>query len=116
LTSDLSLEYGVTISRTIMTEEQWKEGELRSPSRQTGDNLMQCPNGCFTPMKTRFVKRIFYRRKEPIVIRDLEINVCEECGMESLPLRSAQMVERILSGQVEPVGEFVAPLFEPVAA
>lgn len=28
LVSDLSLEYDVTISRTIMTEEQWKKGEL----------------------------------------------------------------------------------------
>lgn len=28
LASDLSLEYDVTISRTIMTEEQWKNGEL----------------------------------------------------------------------------------------
>ena len=28
LTSDLSLEYNVTISRTIMTEEQWKKGDL----------------------------------------------------------------------------------------
>jgi predicted nucleotidyltransferase len=28
LASDLSLEYGVTISRTIMTEEQWKRGDL----------------------------------------------------------------------------------------
>lgn len=28
LASDLSLEYEVTISRTIMTEEQWKTGEL----------------------------------------------------------------------------------------
>ena len=28
LASDLSLEYDVTISRTIMTEEKWKIGEL----------------------------------------------------------------------------------------
>src|SRR3972149_10647020 len=28
LASDLSLEYNVTVSRTIMTEEQWKKGEL----------------------------------------------------------------------------------------
>ena len=28
LTSDLSLEYGVTISRTIMTEDQWEKGDL----------------------------------------------------------------------------------------
>ncbi len=28
LASDLSLEYDVTVSRTIMTEEQWKKGEL----------------------------------------------------------------------------------------
>ena len=28
LASDLSLEHNVTISRTIMTEEQWKKGDL----------------------------------------------------------------------------------------
>ena len=28
LTSNLSLEYNVTISRMIMTEEQWKKGDL----------------------------------------------------------------------------------------
>ena len=28
LASDLSLEYDVTISRTIMTEEQWQKGDL----------------------------------------------------------------------------------------
>jgi len=28
LASDLSLHYNVTISRTIMTEEQWKKGDL----------------------------------------------------------------------------------------
>ena len=28
LASNLSLEYDVTISRTIMTEEQWKKGDL----------------------------------------------------------------------------------------
>jgi predicted nucleotidyltransferase len=28
LASDLSLKYGVTISRTIMTEKQWKKGDL----------------------------------------------------------------------------------------
>ena len=28
LASDLSLEYDVTVSRTIMTEEQWKKGDL----------------------------------------------------------------------------------------
>jgi predicted nucleotidyltransferase len=28
LASDLSLKYGVTISRTIMTEEKWKMGDL----------------------------------------------------------------------------------------
>ncbi len=28
LASDLSLEYGVTISRTIMNEAQWKKGDL----------------------------------------------------------------------------------------
>jgi len=28
LASELSLEYDVTISRTIMTEEQWKQGDL----------------------------------------------------------------------------------------
>ena len=31
LASDLSLQYDVTISRTIMTEEQWKKGDLPVP-------------------------------------------------------------------------------------
>jgi len=77
---------------------------------------MECPNGCSTLMETAFVERIYYRAGKPIVIRGLEVNVCPECGSESLPLRSARLIETVLTGHMEPTGLFSAPLFQPVPA
>jgi hypothetical protein len=58
------------------------------------------------------VERIFYRKNgEPIVIRDLMINVCPECGQESMPLKSARMVEDILNGKIKPIGQFTAVMY-----
>ncbi len=76
---------------------------------------MQCPNGCAVSMKTVRVERIFYRAGEPVVIGDLEMYVCPDCGCESMPLRSARIVENVLNGQMEPAGQFSAPLFQPAA-
>lgn len=73
---------------------------------------MECPNGCSVPMKTVRVERIFYRAGKPIVIRGLEMYVCPECGCESMPLGSARIVETILNGRMEPIGQFSAPLFQ----
>jgi len=53
----------------------------------------------------------FYRAGRPIVIRDLEMHVCPECGCESMPLKSARIVENALNGRMEPTGQFSAPLF-----
>ena len=75
---------------------------------------MECPNGCSKPMETAFVERIYYRAGKPMVIRGLEVYVCPECGCESLPLRSARLVEKVLAGHVEPTGLFSAPLFQSV--
>jgi hypothetical protein len=72
---------------------------------------MECPNGCPVSMKSVRVERIFYRAGRPIVIRDLEMHVCPECGCESMPLKSARIVENALNGQMEPIGQFTAPLF-----
>lgn len=77
---------------------------------------MECPNGCPEPMKTAWVERIYYRLGKPVVIRGLEMYVCPECGFESLPLRSARLVEEVLNGYLEPTGLFSAPLFQPVPA
>lgn len=74
---------------------------------------MECPNGCQDEMKVTHVERIFYREEEPLVIRNLEIFVCPECGCESMPLRSARIVENVLSGREQPIGQFSAPLFQP---
>ena len=74
---------------------------------------MECPNGCAASMETVRVARIFYRAAEPVVIRDLEMYVCAECGCESLPLKSARIVVNVLNGRVEPIGQFSAPLFQP---
>jgi len=65
-------------------------------------------------MKTVQVERISDRCDQLLVIRDLEVYICPECGCESLPLRSARLVEKVLSGRVEPVGLFSAPLFQAV--
>jgi len=73
---------------------------------------MECPNGCSVYMESVLVERIFDRAGRPIVIRDLEMYVCPECGCESMPLRSARIVENVLNGQMEPIGQFTAPLFQ----
>lgn len=73
---------------------------------------MMCPNGCSATMNTVYIERIFYRNHEPIVIRDLKMYICPECGCEAMPLSSARAVERVLNGQIEPAGQFSAPLIQ----
>lgn len=72
---------------------------------------MQCPNGCSAAMQTKRVKRIFDRNRKPIVVDKLTLHVCPECGQESMPLKSARAVEKILKGRVAPVGQFSARLY-----
>ena len=73
---------------------------------------MECPNGCESPMEVVQMERIFQRRGSPIVISDLAIYVCPQCGQESMPLSSARIVEHVLSGKFEPSGRFTADLFD----
>lgn len=73
---------------------------------------MQCPNGCTTSMESKKEERIFHRARHPVVISDLTIHVCPQCGQESMPLSSAKMVENILNGKVKPSGKFTAELYE----
>jgi len=73
---------------------------------------MQCPNGCPSSMEERKVKKIFHRNHEPIVISDLVMYVCSDCGQESMPLASARIVENILNGKAKPSGRFTAELYE----
>ena len=73
---------------------------------------MQCPNGCSASMKERKVEKIFYRNGEPIVIANLVVYVCPNCGQESMPLSSAGIVENILNGKAKPSGRFTAELYE----
>jgi hypothetical protein len=63
-------------------------------------------------MKTVRVARIFQCAGRPVVIRDLEMYACDECGAEAMPLHSARIVEQVLNGQLQPTGEFCAPAFE----
>ncbi|MFQ6043900.1 MAG: hypothetical protein ACE5PV_23855 [Candidatus Poribacteria bacterium] len=73
---------------------------------------MDCPNGCAMPMKQMKFDRIFYGKKgEPLVIKDLTMNVCLECGQESMPLKSARIVEDILNGKIKPIGQFTAVMY-----
>jgi hypothetical protein len=76
---------------------------------------MECLNGCRAPMQIVRVERLFQRAGRPVVIRELEMNACDECGAESMPLHSARIVEQVLNGELEPAGELCAPLFETVS-
>ena len=73
---------------------------------------MDCPNGCTVPIKQMKVDRIFYQDGEPIVIRNLTVNVCLECEQETMPLKSARIVEDILNGKIEPAGQFIATMYQ----
>ena len=73
---------------------------------------MQCPNGCSIPMEEIKQDKIFYRNGEPIVLTDLKMYVCPNCGQESMPLSSARLVEDVLNGKVKPTGQFVAERYE----
>jgi YgiT-type zinc finger domain-containing protein len=69
---------------------------------------VECPNGCLSPMEERKEEKLFHRNGEPIVISDLTMYVCPDCGQESMPLSSARIVEDILKGIVKPSGRFTA--------
>ncbi len=73
---------------------------------------MQCPNGCSVSMEEIKEDKIFYRDGEPIVITDLTMYICPECGQESMPLATARLVENVLNGRVKSSGKFVAEKFE----
>lgn len=73
---------------------------------------MQCPNGCSSSMVEEKRERLLHRNGEPIVVSDLTMYVCRECGQESMPLSSARIVEDVLNGVIKPSGEFVASWFE----
>ncbi len=73
---------------------------------------MQCPNGCDVPMEMQKMQKLFYRRDEPVVISDLMIAVCSECGQEAMPLNTARIVEDVLNGRKIPAGTFTAELFK----
>ena len=73
---------------------------------------MQCPNGCLIPMEEIKQDKIFYRNGEPIVITDLTMYICPNCGQKSMSLASAKLVEDVLSGKVRSSGKFVAERYE----
>ena len=63
-------------------------------------------------MEKRKEEKIFRRNGEPVIISDLTMYVCPDCGQESMPLSSARIVENILNGRVKPSGSFTAKLYE----
>ena len=73
---------------------------------------MQCPNGCLSSMEGKRVQKIFHRNGKPIVISDLLMYVCPNCGQESMPLSTTRIVEDILNGKAKPSGKFTAELYE----
>ena len=74
---------------------------------------MQCPNGCSRPMRQIAGERLLHDgNRDPIIVANLTMDVCPDCGQESMPLESARIVERALKGEMAPTGQFTAPMFE----
>lgn len=84
---------------------------LKSDKNGTG-RVMECPNGCAVPMEQMKVERLIHKKGEAIIIQSLTMNVCPECGQESMPLKSARTVEDILKGELEPIGQFTAEMYQ----
>jgi hypothetical protein len=64
------------------------------------------------PMEKTKEDKIFYRNNEPIVVTDLTMYVCPNCGQESMPLSSARLVEDVLNGKIKSAGKFIAEKYE----
>ena len=64
------------------------------------------------PMEEIKEDKIFYRNGDPIVITDLTMYMCPNCGQESMPLSSARLVEDVLNGKIKSAGKFVAEKYE----
>lgn len=73
---------------------------------------MECPNGCAPPLEERKIEKLLHRRQQPIVVKDLTVYLCLECGHQSLPLASARFVEDILNGKASAAGQFTAELYQ----
>lgn len=57
------------------------------------------------------VERLFHKKGEPIIIQNLTVNICPECNQESLPLKSARIIEDILNEKIKPTGEISAKMY-----
>ena len=62
LASDLSLEYDVTVSRTIMTEEQWKKGDLPVLVNVRAEGVLarKIPPVNYLPARRMLSKRLIF--------------------------------------------------------
>ncbi|MBI3922442.1 MAG: hypothetical protein HY318_13555 [Armatimonadetes bacterium] len=64
-------------------------------------------------MKQLRVERLVHDGEgQPLVMVNLLMNVCWECGQESMPLESARAVEGALRGEMASTRQFVAPMYE----
>jgi YgiT-type zinc finger domain-containing protein len=63
-------------------------------------------------MEERKEEKLFHRNSKSVVISDLTMYVCPDCGQESMPLSSARIVEDVLNGRIKPSGKFIAELYE----
>ena len=62
--------------------------------------------------RTHCERLVHDRNGQPIVMANLVMNVCSECGQESMPLDSARIVEGAIQGEMAPTGRFSAPMYE----
>ena len=73
---------------------------------------MACPNGCKVDMVEKRVERLFHKNESPIIVKNLAIKVCPECGQEAIPLSSMRIIDDILKGKIKSTGTLQAPIFQ----
>ena len=75
---------------------------------------MNCPNGCKTEPEIQSIQKLFLKDGKPIIIQNLQVKVCPECGQEMIPLATMRVIEKVLNGEIAASGKVEADVFQPV--
>ncbi len=78
--------------------------------------MKSCPNGCQLSMEEERIDKVFHRDNgEYVLITNLLVYTCPNCGEQRVPDESAKIVEDVLDGRVLATKVVKTPVFESMA-